>query len=712
MARTKQSVRKAQERRGIATKVPRMSTNSLSNMAQAEDVPLWAEYGAEEGREIAASQEALSSAAKGRKKKPKKAETTATSRGRILLVRALNGFSFEQNGRPFTPTSPVRSWSNITLFGYAATLAAKTQNDFIATGYWDLKNHPVYNEFIKINPTHIYVNTIEGFAGGKPVICIESLNYVYATLHPAPHFEKAWWKFVKGFSYKGRPAPVWTDLCASDEQPDWWSDDYSFESCRKAISRAEQGLSDAPSESDYDDDEHEKGGRKEGQVQESEGEREGENHGMQGAGSQAIDRLAEELDQDEAIRQDLIAKVRKHGDCEGLDTMDTDELEVLWEEIDAKRKAASNEMFDHSANNKGKGREGEQREEREKEKETQGGKRIDVASPDTTEDGRGEGSGNTEGAEATRLPEANNPSSAETDSYQTHGASKIGAESGGNVGGSGSKDASSSSDCMVKGTLGPSTTPGGPQAAALDKTISSRGGDLGSLAQAMNLNQAGQKRPHEDENEGEDEGRKRPPPSEASQGDLSVVPSQVEMVRSLMPDIFTHDLSETTVALVEGPGVDGAETNSWLDGLFSFSRSGRAAAAGFTEWYIDQWPYKGWDNSALIGGARQLLLDEEVLLTTMDSIPMVGMMELFAGAVVMPDDARGYLQRRLVARISLLARDSVLKPPYMELWLHIMRVVRDWKESLSKDTGRDVSVPVFDRRLFDRSIDSSKNLPN
>ncbi|QRV99213.1 hypothetical protein RhiJN_27232 [Ceratobasidium sp. AG-Ba] len=578
-----------------------MSTNSLSNMAQAEDVPLWAEYGAEEGREIAASQEALSSAAKGRKKKPKKAETTATSRGRILLVRALNGFSFEQNGRPFTPTSPVRSWSNITLFGYAATLAAKTQNDFMATGYWDLKNHPVYNEFIKINPTYL-CQYDRGICWWKAT----------------PHFEKAWWKFVKGFSYKGRPAPVWTDLCASDEQPDWWSDDYSFESCRKAISRAEQGLSDAPSESDYDDDEHEKGGRKEGQ----------------GAGSQAIDRLAEELDQDEAIRQDLIAKVRKHGDCEGLDTMDTDELECY-----GRRLMQNGSREQRNRQNKGKGREGEQREEREKEKETQGGKRIDVASPDTTEDGRGEGSGNTEGAEATRLPEANNPSSAETDSYQTHGASKIGAESGGNVGGSGSKDASSSSDCMVKGTLGPSTTPGGPQAAALDKTISSRGGDLGSLAQAMNLNQAGQKRPHEDENEGEDEGRKRPPPSEASQGDLSVVPSQVEMVRSLMPDIFTHDLSETTVALVEGPGVDGAETNSWLDGLF------RSLALGALLPLVLQ---SGTSTSGLtkagqfglIGGARQLLLDEEVLLTTMDSIPMVGMMELFAGAVVMPDDAR------------------------------------------------------------------------
>ncbi|QRW03549.1 hypothetical protein RhiLY_02548 [Ceratobasidium sp. AG-Ba] len=74
-----------------------------------------------------------------------------------------------------------------------------------------------------------------------------------------------------------------------------------------------------------------------------------ERNDMQDAGSQAIDPLAEELDRDEAIRQDLIAKVRRHGDREGLDTMDTDELEVLWKEIDAKRKAASKKMFDYSA---------------------------------------------------------------------------------------------------------------------------------------------------------------------------------------------------------------------------------------------------------------------------------------------------------------------------------------------------------------------------
>ncbi|QRW09573.1 hypothetical protein RhiLY_08572 [Ceratobasidium sp. AG-Ba] len=573
MARTKQSTRTGHERRSISMKVPRMSTISLSNMAQAEHVPLWGEYELEEGKAKAASQDALGPVAKGRKQKGKKVQTAATSRGRILLVRALNNFSFEQNGKPFTPTLPVRSWTNVTLFGFAATLAVKAQNDFIATGYWDLKNHPVYNDFIKIHPTHIYIDTIEGFAGGKPVICIESLDYVYATLHPSASFANAWWRFVKGFTFKGRRAPVWTDFRASDAKPDWWSNEYSFDSCREAIERREQGISDAPSGSD-----------------------------------------------------------------------------------------------------------------------------------DSEKGGRGEGCGSAAGVEATRLPETDNPSPAEIASPQTQGAMGIDPELGGNVGSSGSKE--------VASAVAPSPSPGGPGAAAVDDTDSSSRADLESLARGLNLNQVGQKRPHEGEDGRDEEGRKRPPPPEASQGNSSVLPSQVEMVRALMPDIFTNDLSETTVALVEGPGVDGAETNSWLDGLFSFSRSPRAAAAGFTEWYIDQWPYKGWDNSALIGGARQLLLDEEVLLTTMDNIPMVGMMELFAGAVVMPDDARGYLQRRLVARISLLARDSVLKPPYMELWLHIMRVVRDWKESLSKDTGRDVSVPVFDRRLFDRSIDSSRNLPN
>ncbi|QRV80785.1 hypothetical protein RhiJN_08800 [Ceratobasidium sp. AG-Ba] len=604
-------------------------------MAQAEHVPLWGEYEVEEGKAKAASQDALGPVAKGRKQKGKKVQTAATSRGRILLVRALNNFSFEQNGKPFTPTLPVRSWTNVTLFGFAATLAVKAQNDFIATGYWDLKNHPVYNDFIKIHPTHIYIDTIEGFAGGKPVICIESLDYVYATLHPSASFANAWWRFVKGFTFKGRRAPVWTDFRASDAKPDWWSNEYSFDSCREAIERREQGISDAPSGSDDSESEQEKGEEERGQGQELEEESEEE--------------------------------TQKRG-------------------------------------SKGKGREREQGKEREKEKETQRGQRRDAADVETTEGGRGEGCGSAAGVEATRLPETDNPSPAEIASPQTQGAMGIDPELGGNVGSSGSKE--------VASAVAPSPSPGGPGAAAVDDTDSSSRADLESLARGLNLNQVGQKRPHEGEDGRDEEGRKRPPPPEASQGNSSVLPSQVEMVRALMPDIFTNDLSETTVALVEGPGVDGAETNSWLDGLFSFSRSPRAAAAGFTEWYIDQWPYKGWDNSALIGGARQLLLDEEVLLTTMDNIPMVGMMELFAGAVVMPDDARGYLQRRLVARISLLARDSVLKPPYMELWLHIMRVVRDWKESLSKDTGRDVSVPVFDRRLFDRSIDSSRNLPN
>ncbi|QRV83788.1 hypothetical protein RhiJN_11804 [Ceratobasidium sp. AG-Ba] len=67
------------------------------------------------------------------------------------------------------------------------------------------------------------------------------------------------------------------------------------------------------------------------------------------AGDPEFDPIEDELVRDEAIRQALIKKIRKYDNRSGLDTLDTDELEVIWKGIDETRKAGKRKMFDYSA---------------------------------------------------------------------------------------------------------------------------------------------------------------------------------------------------------------------------------------------------------------------------------------------------------------------------------------------------------------------------
>ncbi|QRW01083.1 hypothetical protein RhiLY_00080 [Ceratobasidium sp. AG-Ba] len=67
------------------------------------------------------------------------------------------------------------------------------------------------------------------------------------------------------------------------------------------------------------------------------------------AGGAGFDPIEDELNRDEAIRQALIKKIRKYDNRAGLDTLDVDELEVIWKDIDDTRKARKKTMFDYSS---------------------------------------------------------------------------------------------------------------------------------------------------------------------------------------------------------------------------------------------------------------------------------------------------------------------------------------------------------------------------
>ncbi|KAG9093382.1 hypothetical protein FS749_014475 [Ceratobasidium sp. UAMH 11750] len=99
------------------------------------------------------------------------------------------------------------------------------------------------------------------------------------------------------------------------------------------------------------------------------------------------------------------------------------------------------------------------------------------------------------------------------------------------------------------------------------------------------------------------------------------------------------------------------------------------------ELYRDEAPWVLWNTLPALGAAHQFLmagLDDSIL----QRMKMDLLLQLYATAAFHSEATRGPLQKRLVARVAMLARDGRLQPPHLEMWVKIQRLLRDWKASV------------------------------
>jgi hypothetical protein len=99
------------------------------------------------------------------------------------------------------------------------------------------------------------------------------------------------------------------------------------------------------------------------------------------------------------------------------------------------------------------------------------------------------------------------------------------------------------------------------------------------------------------------------------------------------------------------------------------------------ELYVPQFPWDLWDSKDAIHAARQILAPSLTNRTLVD-MPMRTVMKLYSGAIVIPPDYRGPVQKRLVTCIAILARDGRLSHEDLRIWIRVHTVVHNWFERI------------------------------
>jgi hypothetical protein len=158
--------------------------------------------------------------------------------------------------------------------------------------------------------------------------------------------------------------------------------------------------------------------------------------------------------------------------------------------------------------------------------------------------------------------------------------------------------------------------------------------------------------------------------------DMSLVPDH-------MPTLPYNTLEETTLALEQDLS---SEFENMHSGVAFFSGRivmyvNRVARDLGRELYMPQFPWDHWDSEEGIRAARQILVPGLTDHSLVD-MPMRKIMELYAGALLIPTDFRGPIQNRLVARIAILAREGRLSHEDLRIWIRIHTIVRNWFENL------------------------------
>ncbi|KAG8712538.1 hypothetical protein FRC08_014453 [Ceratobasidium sp. 394] len=167
------------------------------------------------------------------------------------------------------------------------------------------------------------------------------------------------------------------------------------------------------------------------------------------------------------------------------------------------------------------------------------------------------------------------------------------------------------------------------------------------------------------------------------------------LVRELMPKFSFPDVESTSVR----PTDDLQKESGHLgvsevvrDGHFFFQVSNGGPRQG-RELYGSEAPWDIWNSLQAVGTAKQFLstnLQDSILC----KLPMQVLLKMYATAAFHDEDIRGPMQKRLVARIAMLAGEGRLLPRDLETWVKIQQVLRAWETSFAA-TPDGHSLPDF-----------------
>ncbi|KAG9090071.1 hypothetical protein FS749_000826 [Ceratobasidium sp. UAMH 11750] len=166
-------------------------------------------------------------------------------------------------------------------------------------------------------------------------------------------------------------------------------------------------------------------------------------------------------------------------------------------------------------------------------------------------------------------------------------------------------------------------------------------------------------------------------------------------VLQLLPRVLPTDLESTSV----GPTINLREelvhTGSSIGvygGAYVFLVS-QWGDRHSSELYRNEGFWKLWNDLRALGTAQQILLPSlpHALLA---KLPMLTVLQLYATAAFLEEEVRGPVQKRLVARVAMLAQQGQLNPEHMEVWVKISQVICEWKDAFGSRSS-DIPLPDF-----------------
>ncbi|KAG8731064.1 hypothetical protein FRC10_002063 [Ceratobasidium sp. 414] len=660
----------------------------------------------------------------------RKAGLSTRRGGRHLIPRSISNFSFKKYGQyvALKPKMTAKDWRDVTMTGYVASLSWDKMRPVVASGYWDLKGYPIGRERMVVSPLHVYVENNPYFRpGAKPSIWVETLGYGYALQHANADYMPFWLKFLKDWKPYGKPPPVFRDLTSNDERPEWWPKEQEEDlvNVRRLIAKEEKAAKaslkgDSGGDSDKEDEseESEEGGgdgETEVRVEDDSGDGEGEGEGEEddGDGEYKDDGGPEDEDDDDDEGDD------ESGEGEG-DDGDDGEVE---EGVGGKQNGGDRERMDSVVLGEAGGRgNGEKVEGKEHEQGTEKGAAEGAEGREAVETGAindpADGPSNFPSDAGVADPEnhqvpVNHSSSNEDDSSRAAQPMDMDTpapprpmlrpqpgilagnlpvalppKSGGGVCSSAVPKMSTRRELdtsMPTTTCPPEARPvealvAAPAVSPVVVPVVPVVAHVGPPAGAGNKvdNSHSELRvPSKRRASGSPEGAGRANPAGLAPGS----DFDPAVVQDLMPQFCYADLEATSIkpddVVLEESVNQGAMVAVHNAGfLFDISVGSRQGG----ELYLELEPWNLWNNLVALGAVKQMLapnLEDNIL----HRLNMGTLLQLYATAAFHPEDSRGPLQKRLVARVAMLARDGRLRPQALETWIRIQRVLRDWETS-------------------------------
>lgn len=190
-------------------------------------------------------------------------------------------------------------------------------------------------------------------------------------------------------------------------------------------------------------------------------------------------------------------------------------------------------------------------------------------------------------------------------------------------------------------------------------------------------------------------------PAGPSVADASEANSLVDAVSDLISDLLpemSYDRFEDTYLMPHEEVADesGAlgDTVVVYEGRMVFHVSRLSGIYG-RELYIPQGkPWDRWNTSQGAIVAKQFLALELKDPAVIGALVSPELMSLYAVGAMIPESFRGPLQKRLVSRIAILARDGHLPGDRFSVWMEIQLKLNAWVDDMEKaPRNRSVELP-------------------